>query len=237
MDTRKASGHRDFTTGWPEEEVNKLEITVLHKMFDCKDPESVDGTVAFAAFVSKLKLDPDNYPIFLKLLQFENHWVIDALIGDADPVGFFKLVQPNPFILSECFKMFTRWQPGSIYAKSLLVLFGQLKVGYENPHEGYRLYPLTIADINHLGKHLDKTKDQTDPVNRTILEILDRIASLNDSGSIALNDTHALAAANQANAIRGKFLDTTKKLSEAIPDNLLKRDEMNQKEVAPRKMK
>jgi hypothetical protein len=236
MNAKKTSGG-NVDTGWTEDEISNLELMLLHKMFNCKDAQSVDGTVAFAAFVSKLKLDPDNYPIFLKLLQFENHWVVDALIGSEDPVAFFRLVQPNTFIISECFKMFTRWQPGAIYEKSLLVLFGQLKVAYENPHEGYRLYQLTIADVNNLGKHLDKTKDQMNPVNRTILELLDKVASLNDSGSIALKEKDAIDVANQANNIRGKFLDTTKKLSEAIPDNLLKRIDIKQVEVPPAKMK
>jgi len=233
MSDKKIEGKRDRIAGWTVEEINQLELTFLHKMSECKDSDGVDTTVAFAKYMSKVTLDSDNYPIFLKLLQFENHWVVDALIGENNPETFFRAVQPNTFIISECFKMFTRWKPGSIYPKSLLVLFGILTLVYENPHEGYRVYPLTIPDINNLGKHLDEKQEQTYPVNRTILHLLDRIASLNDLGGLAAKDKKIFEVATQANNIRGKFLDKTKHLNEAIPENLLKRGDYKKDEVTP----
>ena len=233
MSDKKVAGEKDIIAGWTEEQINELELKFLHKMFQCKDIDGADVAVTYAKYMSKVELDSDNYPVFLKLLQFENHWVIDALLGDKDPLIFFKVVQPNTFILSECFKMFIRWKPGSIYSKSLLVLFGLLRVSYENAHQGYRIYPLTISDINNLGKHLDEAKDQTDAVNKTILSLLDRIASLTDPGSLPVTDKKVIDVATQANNIRGKFLDMTKHLNEAIPDELLKRTDYKQTEVAP----
>ena len=63
-------------------------------MFDCKDADGVDATVTYAKFMSKVELDSDNYPVFLKLLQFENHWVVDSLIGEKDPLYF----SPRPVV-------------------------------------------------------------------------------------------------------------------------------------------
>jgi hypothetical protein len=223
----------DLIAGWTKEEIEQLELAFLYKMFHCDTVEAVDVTVAFARFMSRVKLDSDNYPIFLKLLQFENHWVVDALLAGSEPEKFFKAVQPNRFILESCFKMFKRWKPGGIYPKSLLVLFGMLKTAYEHPSEGYRTYPLTVPDVNNLGKHLDKSHDQSEPVNRTILRILDRIAALSDPGGLQLSDKKVLEVATQANSIRGKFLDTTKRLEEAIPAELLKRADYSKKEIKP----
>jgi hypothetical protein len=233
MSDKKIAGDIDKIAGWTVEEIDQLELTFLHKMFECRDAEGVDATVFYAKYMSKVKLDADNYPIFLMLIQFENHWVVDALLGNNNPETFFRAVQPNTFILSECFKMFTRWKPGSIYPKSLLLLFGLLKLAYENPHEGYRMYPVSTSDVNNLGKHLDEGQDQAYPVNRTILELLDRIAALNDPGGLAAKDEKMMEAAIQANNIRGKFLDMNKHLNEAIPDNLLKRGDYQKNEVAP----
>lgn len=232
-DNRKIAGDQDKVAGWSEKEINDLELKFLHQMFRCKDPEGVDTTVAYARFMSKVILDPDNYPIFMKLMEFENHWVVDALLGERDPEIYFKAVQPNTFIISECFRLFTKWKPKGIYPKSLLVLFGLLKVAYENPHEGYKVYPLNIPDVNNLGKHLDEATDQGNPVNRTILELLDRIATLNDPGSLPPPDSNASQVAIQANYIRGKFLDFTKHLNEAIPDNMLIPGDHAKDEVEP----
>jgi hypothetical protein len=233
MSDRKTPHKKDVVSAWTEEEINRLELFFLHRMFDCDSTEAVDATVTFARYMARVKLDSDNYPIFLKLLQFENHWVVDALVGSSDPEHFFETVQPNRFIIESCFKMFTRWKPGGIYPKSILILFGLLRTAYENPLEGWKLYPLTIPDVNNLGKHLDESADQRDSVNRTILHILDRIASLADPGSLPLAEEAAQDVATQANNVRGKFLDMTKHLHEAIPTELLKRGDFRKKETAP----
>jgi hypothetical protein len=219
--------------GWSELEINNLELSFLHEIFECRDNLSVDATIGYAKYISdKIKLNPDNYPVFMLLLESGNHWVIDALIGKTKPEEYFKPVQPNSFLISECFKTLAGWKRNSIYPKSLMVIFGLLKVVYENPVEGYRLYPLTIPDLNNLGKHLNEEKEQKDPVNSIILHLLDKIASLLDPGNI-ISDKIILQIASQANNIRGKFLDMTKKLSEAIPDNLLKRGDFTIDETSP----
>jgi hypothetical protein len=233
MSDKKIAGESDIIAGWTEEEIDAMELSFLHKMFSCSDPEASTVTVAYALYMSKVQLDSDNYPIFLKLLQFENHWVVDALLGDKDPESFFRPVQPNTFILSSVFRMFTRWKPGGIYPKALLVMIGLLKQAYENPLEGMRMYKINIPDINNLGKHLDKEKDQRDSVNRSLLELLDRIASLNDPGGIQPADKETQDVSTQANNIRGKFLDYTKSLAEAIPDNMLIQQDYKEKEIKP----
>jgi len=107
-----------------------------------------------------------------------------------------------------------------------------LTLCYGVPEEGYRIYPVSVNDVNNLGKHLDKTKDQMDPLNRVVLSVLDRIASLIEPQkpmpSVAIQDV-----ALQANNIRGKFLDMTKKLNEAIPDILLVRGNYEESVVKP----
>jgi len=135
-------------------------------------------------------------------------------------------------MIKECFRMLTAWKPGEVYPKALVIIYGLLTLCYGVPEEGYRIYPVSVNDVNNLGKHLDKTKDQMDPLNRVVLSVLDRIASLIEPQkpmpSVAIQDV-----ALQANNIRGKFLDMTKKLNEAIPDILLVRGNYEESVVKP----
>ena len=46
--------------------------------------------------------------------------------------------------------------PGGLYAKSLSVVLGILQAAYNVPVDGYKIYSLTVSDLNALGKHLDE---------------------------------------------------------------------------------
>jgi hypothetical protein len=217
---------------WAKQEIDDLELSFLHSMYNCNTVLGVNATYSYAKFMSNVKLDPDNYPVFLILLMLPNHYVTDALLGDNDPETFFSPVQPNAHIIKECFRILTKYPPGGIYEKVMIVIFGILKILYEEPQEGFRQYSLTPEEVNSIGKHLDKSLAQDNPANRLILHILDRIASLVDVG-IPVDDTAKAQVANQANNIRGKFLDMTKHLYEAIPEKLLIKGDYAKDEIAP----
>jgi hypothetical protein len=218
--------------GWQEEDLDKLELTFLKDVFKLQENHGVNATIAYAKYLNFIGANSDNYPIYLKIIGMRNHWVVDALIGDNDPEAFFSHVQMNYFIIKECFEAFKIAPRGGIYPKSLHVFLGMLQVTYKNQLEGYRVYPLTITDVNNLGKHLNEETDQRDPLNMIILTILDKIASLIDPGRPEDNKD-ITAVATQANNIRGKFLDFTKSLKEAIPDLLLETSDYAANEIKP----
>ncbi len=218
--------------GWQKEDLDKLSLSFLDLIFELKETQGVDATMQIAKYMNMVGVNPDNYPIFLKLIEMKNHWVVDALIGDNDIENFFKLVQPNYFILKECFQSLTEAQRGGIYEKSLIIFFSIIEKTFKNPLEGYRIYNINNEDVNNLGKHLDETQDQRFPINMKILTILDKIASLIDPGQIEVDST-ITAVAVHANNIRGKFLDMTKHLNEAIPENLLISGNFAENEVPP----
>lgn len=218
--------------GWTQEDLDKLELSFLKNIFALKETEGVDAAIAYAKYLNLVSVNPDNYPVFLKMVSLRNHWITDTLLGDKDPETFFISVQPNYFILRECFRALKQVKRGGLYPKSLLIYLGILKVTYSQPVEGYRVYPLTPTDVNSLGKHLDESHDQADTVNMSILNILDMIASLVDPGRAPDNE-EVLTVATQANNIRGKFLDNNKSLDEAIPVLLLETEDYTQFEIPP----
>jgi hypothetical protein len=213
-----------------EQHISEIENLLLQGIFGCRTTEAVESAITYARFLSSVGITPENYPVFLRMLEIENHWVIDALIGSRDPFLLLSGVQPNSYIVSRILAMMTRWHKGGIYPKNLSVILGVLQSVYSSPRDGYRIYPLTIADTNALGKHLDKEKGQDDPLNRAILEVLDKIAELEDAGNQEMEDV-----AIHASSIRNAFFDDRKSMENIIPPVLLVTVEDRQ-EVPPRRL-
>lgn len=218
---------------WSENEIDALKLGYLNDIIECKTGHGTFGALAFAHYlINVVGLTADNYPLYFRMIESGNRWVVDTLTGDKDPAKFFGNIQPNTFMLKECFRMLTQWKAGEVYDKSLRIIYGLISVCYEIPEEGYRMYPLTVTDVNNLGKHLDKSRDQMDPLNRIVLSVLDRVSGLIEPQK-PMPAREVQDVALQSNNIRGKFLDITKKMNEVIPDILLARGDYRQTEVAP----
>lgn len=216
-------------TGVSTSQISEIENRLLQGIFGCRSTEAVEAAVTYATFLSTVGITPENYPVFLRMLEIENHWVIDSLIGERDPFLLLSAVQPNAFIVSRILAMMTRWHKGGIYHKNLSVILGVLQSVYSSPKDGYRIYPITIQDTNALGKHLDKETGQDDPLNRAILDVLEKLSDLE-----AADDAEMEEVAIHASAIRNAFFDDKKKMEDVIPPVLLvtMRD---RNEVPPRK--
>jgi len=204
------------TWTWDEGRISEIENNLLQGIFGCRSTEAVEAAITYASFLSTVGITPDNYPVYLRMLEIENHWVIDSLIGERDPFLLLSAVQPNDYIVGRILAMMTRWHKGGIYHKNLSVILGVLQSVYSSPRDGYRIYPLSIQDTNALGKHLDKERGQDDPLNRAILEVLEKISELEDSSNPEMEEVAIHAA-----AIRNAFFDDRKKMEDVIPPVLL----------------
>ncbi len=201
---------------WTDKRIAETENRLLQGVIGCLTTEAVEAAITYASFLSGVGLTAENYPLFLRMLEIENHWVVDALIGNRDPFLLLSPVQPNRFIVERIFAMMTRWHKGGIYSKNLSVILGVLQSVYSSSRDGYRIYPLSIANVNALGKHLDKEKGQDDPLNRAILEVLERISRLEEQNNPEMEEV-AVHAAN----IRNAFFDDRKRMEDVIPPVLL----------------
>lgn len=222
----------DKTKIYTATDIGKIENSMLTGILASRTDEAVEAGITYATFLSNTGLTYEDYPLFVKVLEIGNHWVVDALIGDRDPFLFFSSIQPNDKILQACFGLLAERHPGGLYAKSLSVVLGVLQATYNNPEDGYKIYPLTVSDINAMGKHLDEEAGQEDSLNRCILDILEKAALLE-----GLEDhTRGMEeVAIHANEIRNFFFDDKKSLGEVIPPVLLVRMSYKDFEVNARK--
>ena len=225
-------GNEGVSQQFSRESILRIENRILQQIMAARTPEAAEAAVSYARFLRLSGLDTENYPLFLKILEIENHWVLDALIGESDPFLLLSTIPPNGYLVGKCFMLLTRWRPGGIYPKTLAVVLGVLQNAYSSPRDGYKIHKLKIADVDNLGKHLEKEKGQNDSRNRCILDILDRVGSLE---GLRWDDAMEQVA-RQAVKIRSNFFDNTKVLEECIPQVLLVRGDYRQDEVAPRRL-
>lgn len=211
------------------ESTTETENRILNQLMSARTTESVEGCISYARFLRMSGLTSENYPLFLKMLEIENHWVLDELIGNQDPFLLLSTIPPNYYLVSRAFRLLTRWRPGGIYPKTLAIVLGVLQNAYSSPRDGYKIYKLSISDIDNLGKHLEKESGQDEPSNRCILDILEKIGSLE---GLHL-DENVEQVARQALKIRSAFFDNTKMLEDIIPQVLIVQGDYLKDEVPP----
>jgi len=213
---------------WSDQSIFRVENHIINNIFACRTTDAVEAAITYSAFLRKSGLTNENYPLFLKLLEMDNHFVIDSLLGTTNAFLFLTPIQPTKHLVSTSFRLLTNWHPGGIYPKTLAIVLGALQAGYSYAKDGYRIHTVTINDVNNLGKHLNKEKGQDESVNRAILDILDRLASLEGQG-----DSEMELLARQCNVIRGNYFDKRRKMEDAIPQVLLVKSDYLVKEVLP----
>jgi hypothetical protein len=217
---------------WTNESIMDVEINIIERMIGSRSVAAVEAAISYARFMRMSGLNNDNYALFLRFLEVENHWVIDAVIGNKDPFLVLSSIHPNNFLILNAYRLLTNWHPGGIYPKTLAIILGVLQASFASPKDGYRIYNVSVNDVNNLGKHLNKELGQEDDNNRTILDILDRLGSL-----AGTSDKEAIEQmARQANAIRTFFFDKRKKMEDIIPQVLLVKSDYIAKEIAPERV-
>jgi hypothetical protein len=216
---------------YSKEDIARIEYNLLMGLSNVRTTEAVEAAITYAKFLNSVGINNSNYPVFLKVLGIRNGNVIDALLGTRDPFLFMSSIQPNYFIVATCFSFLARYHTGEIYSKSLGIILGVFQATFNSPLDGYKIYPPSIADVNSLGKHLIEDKGQDDLLNRSILDILDKISELEGLGI----DEYMEDLAVHAHNIRNNFFDSTKRLVDVIPEVLLKTEPNLDKEIQPRK--
>src|SRR5574341_716795 len=94
----------DVGRNWTKESVQTVENKILQQIESTRTTEAAES---YARFLRLSGLDSDNYPLFLKMLEIENHWVLDELIGPKDPFLLISTIPPNDYLIKKCFMLLT----------------------------------------------------------------------------------------------------------------------------------
>ena len=203
-----------------EELVDFLKHRVITDILEAKTPTAASALWAYAGFLNTLGITSDNYPLYITLLASNNRYAIDALLEGHEPERYLDCVAPNPYIVKAVFESFASLKSNEIYEKSLRVFLGFLMKVYSSAPEGYQLFPVTIEQVNSVGKFLDESNDQDWPLNRGILDVLGAIAELDKPHE---PDVLKRNVAAQAGRIRSDFFDHTRSLKQSITEVVLEK--------------
>lgn len=205
-----------------QEYIDYLKYTYINEILKAENKKAANALVSYATFLNKRGINSDNYPIYLKILETNHKYAIDALLEGHDVENYLDCVVPNYYLIERIFNIFSIYKRNEIYKKTLRVLFGFLIKVYASPEEGYKLYQPTVADINNLGKLLNEEEDQDEELNRDILDILMYISELDKPHE---TDPEKKEIARQAGRIRSDFFDAKRKLELSITETILEKAE------------
>lgn len=192
---------------------------ILKGIFGCSTAVEVESSTSFARYMSQVGCNLSTYPLFLRLLQTNNRWVVDALIGDREARLLFTSIRPNTFLVAKAFELLSFWHPGEIYEKVLQAVMGIIENAFYDPDDGYRIYRLRHSDINSIGKFIDEERDQFSETNTLALHVLDRITQM----AAYEASPRKRALSKHAFDIRLAYFDDTKRCIDVIPHVLLTR--------------
>lgn len=192
---------------------------IREALFSCMTEAQVECSVAFARYLNRFGINSENYWLFLRLVMTNNPWVIDELLHEREARLLFSTIRPEAELIDAAFQTLYSRHPEELYPRALEALLGIVESAYFDPDDGYRIRKLSIMDINALGKFLLKGEPQENPLNRLLLEILDRITHLNEY----YQEQDKSVLSKHAFNVRYAYFDRTRDLVDAIPHPLLVR--------------
>ena len=206
-----------------EKMLDGLKSKYLFEILEARSERGSSALFAYARYLNRERLSYFYFPLYLKVLEANNMYAVDALVEGYEPERFFDFIAvPNQFVLREIFLMLDSHRAESLYVKSVRVICAFLMRTYHIVEEGYRIYAPTIADVNNIGKNLNESKGQDHKGNRSILDILQALSELD---RISETDQVKSHVGRQASRIRAEFLDHQRVLLQAITQPILEKAE------------
>lgn len=204
-----------------KEEFNCFIQDMMFEIIECKDVRSSSALYAYANFLNKKPLSYEHIPLYLRILKTNNQYAVDALMSGFVAAKFFDFIRvPNAYVLRNMFEILGMYPKNALSKQTLMAFCNFLGRVYRAAAEGFRVYPVTIGDVNSLGKFLDEKKTQNYNFNRKILDILFFLSELDEEKECGAERT---SVAQHASRIRSDFFDPKRSLIRSMTEVILKK--------------
>ncbi len=210
--------NENLTDSWDEDLIERFHGDLVLEFLKCENDHAVKASVEFVKFLNHTGLDNENYPFYMRLFLLENEAVIHAFLSDGKILNSLKNLKRSRKLLGLCFSLLKQFFRDTVYEKILETLLVMLNESYRDAVSGFGIYPMSLNELNFIGKFLDKGKPQANKINRIILDIL---ADIGDLTTKDTTEPALLEVCARANKIRNVFFDNRASLAGVIPDTIL----------------
>ncbi len=185
-------------------------LDFIQSILSSPTPENRDLIISLARYLNTIPLNAGNAAVFHKIVDTNMREVAEILFEKRRPEAFFATISPSREHILSSLKTLINYRPTELEKNILMACLGVIEKCYKTPSSGYSIYPLRIADIQHLSKYLI-----VDDIDVTIL--LTRIL---ESICTAPQREHKVVSA-EARKILDAFHDNHKNLTDVLPHNLV----------------
>lgn len=210
--------NENLKDSWDEALIGRYHSDLARDFLKCESEHAVKASVEFVKFLNHQGLDNENYPFYMKLFLLENDEVIHAFLSDGTVLNSLKRLKRGQKLLKLCFELLERFSLDTVYEKTLETLLVILNQTYRTAASGLGIYPLSLNELNYIGKFLDERKPQAHKINRIILDIL---ADLGDLTTKETTEPAWMEVCARANKMRNVFFDNRVTMDGIIPDTML----------------
>jgi hypothetical protein len=175
-----------------------------------RSPQAEENLISYAKLLLQEPLNSSTVPLYFKLFSCPYPSIAQVIFQKKKPESFFSILDPSRELIIASLEILTQFRCEELSPKILAACLGILESAYKNPHLGFSLYPIRIAELHHLGKYLLR-EDMAS--HDRILDLLDYLGSVPDRIHRAIGE--------EARKIKDAYLDNKKILFQIIPKNLL----------------
>jgi hypothetical protein len=101
----RTEGRNKATAHTYRRKIRSALLSLARNVILCNTPEHVDAAAGLAMAISSAGMNNRNYLLFLTLLETNNPFVIDILVGPRNPFLLFAPIKPNWFLVKETFRI------------------------------------------------------------------------------------------------------------------------------------
>lgn len=214
-----------------KETIDSYNCKYLYDILKCSDVRSSSALYAYANFLNKKGWRFELIPLYFEILYTNNRYAIDALFKGCVARDFFDFIRvPESFVFGKIFGLFDQFPKNILYKQTIKACCSYLKRYYRSVRDGFNVYPISIRDINSIGKYLDEQKDQKFQLNRDILDILLYISDLGQHHEM---DIEMKMIASHASRIRSDFFDNKRSIGQSISSAILEEPRAITPEISP----
>jgi hypothetical protein len=181
----------------------------IESILNSKSPEADAAIISFSKLLALDSLDSSTVKIFAKIMNRNLPDAADILFSKREPESFFSTVPLTDSLISFALSTLSDYQYSELYSPIVLSCLGILMIGYNNPVKGMSIYKLSVSEIYHISKYLQKKEQK---IKILILDFLEKMALLGNSFEVS----------STSGKILSHWFDNSKNLNQIIPYTILK---------------